>query len=270
MLGVALLHMLPHALAELESAASADLVERGGAAAELEGHHDHDEADHGAHGHGHGHGGYGPVRTAMLSLLAGLLAMFLVERFFTFHQHEAPGGEKHRHEGHDDRCAAGAPAVRGTRLTWTGAAVGLTLHTLVEGVALAASVESDSVRGVAHAAGFSTFLVIFLHKPFDSLSIGTLMAAGRHRVATRHLVNVLFSLSIPAAVVLFYLGLLGPADDSRALVGVALAFSAGTFLCIALSDLLPELHFHHHDRVKLSAALLLGLLAAWASGAAGG
>ena len=38
----------------------------------------------------------------------------------------------------------------------------------------------------------------------------------------------------------------------------ALAFSAGTFLCIALSDLLPELQFHSHDRLPLSVALLTG------------
>ena len=48
----------------------------------------------------------------------------------------------------------------------------------------------------------------------------------------------------------------------------ALAFSAGTFLCIALSDLLPELQFHTHDRIKLSVALLAGFVlmgstAAW-------
>ena len=39
----------------------------------------------------------------------------------------------------------------------------------------------------------------------------------------------------------------------------ALSFSAGTFLCIALSDLLPELQFHSHDRLKLSLALLAGV-----------
>ena len=38
---------------------------------------------------------------------------------------------------------------------------------------------------------------------------------------------------------------------------------AGTFLCISLSDLLPELQFHQHDRVKLTIALLLGLTLAW-------
>ena len=46
---------------------------------------------------------------------------------------------------------------------------------------------------------------------------------------------------------------------------MALAFSAGTFLCISLSDLLPELQFHQHDRVKLTIALLLGLAVAYAA-----
>ena len=36
-------------------------------------------------------------------------------------------------------------------------------------------------------------------------------------------------------------------------------FAAGTFVCIATSDLLPELQFHSHDRFKLSAALILGI-----------
>ena len=47
-------------------------------------------------------------------------------------------------------------------------------------------------------------------------------------------------------------------DAASAWTAVALAFSAGTFLCIALSDLLPELQFHAHDRFKLSLALLAG------------
>jgi zinc and cadmium transporter len=63
------------------------------------------------------------------------------------------------------------------------------------------------------------------------------------------------------------------AATQRWYVACALAFSAGTFLCISLSDLLPELQFHQHDRVKLSAALLLGLAvahgAAWLETAAG-
>jgi zinc and cadmium transporter len=33
-----------------------------------------------------------------------------------------------------------------------------------------------------------------------------------------------------------------------------------------LSDLLPELQFHHHDRLKLTIALMLGLAVAYGVG----
>ena len=113
--------------------------------------------------------------------------------------------------------------------------------------------------------------MIFLHKPFDAMTIGMLMARGGWSLAWRHTVNGLFSLAIPVGVLLFYFGLMSEAGDPNAAtrqlwVAYALAFSAGTFLCISLSDLLPELQFHQHDRVKLSAALLLGLSVAWAAG----
>jgi len=58
------------------------------------------------------------------------------------------------------------------------------------------------------------------------------------------------------------------------LIGFALAFSAGTFIFIALSDLLPEVQFHRHDRVPLFLALLVGVLfmgfIAWLEGVAEG
>jgi zinc and cadmium transporter len=78
-------------------------------------------------------------------------------------------------------------------------------------------------------------------------------------------VNGLFALAIPLGAALVYAGLASPMP-AGALLTYALAFSAGTFVCIALSDLLPELQFHHHDRVKLSAALLVGLALAVAVG----
>ena len=61
------------------------------------------------------------------------------------------------------------------------------------------------------------------------------------------------------ALFLLGIGRLGP-EAAVACTAAALAFSGGTFLCIALSDLLPELQFHAHDRTKLSVALLAGFL----------
>ncbi len=45
-------------------------------------------------------------------------------------------------------------------------------------------------------------------------------------------------------------------------LGWGLAASAGFFIGIALADLLPEVAFHDHDRGKLTAVFLLGILVA--------
>jgi zinc and cadmium transporter len=67
----------------------------------------------------------------------------------------------------------------------------------------------------------------------------------------------LFALAIPLGAALFYLG--AGQFSHEQFLGAALAFTAGTFLCISTSDLLPEIQFHTHDRLKLSFALLAGL-----------
>jgi len=221
MLGVGMLHMLPHALAEARAAAGLDAADN-------------------------------PDVTVITWMLAGWLTMFFIERFFCFHHHDVETDVAGALHEHTEQC----DHRHGHDVVWGGAALGLTLHSLLEGVALAASVVHR--HGNLPLAGLGTFLVIFLHKPFDSMTIGMLMARGGWSLGWRHAVNALFSLAIPLGAAGFYLGLAssGPAGP---LLAYALAFSAGTFLCISLSDLLPELQFHHHDRVMLSAALLAGL-----------
>lgn len=257
MLGVGVLHMLPHAIQM-----------------RMGNEHSH---DHAADDHAMAHALINPI---MLWLLAGFLAMFFIERFFCFHHHDVPGddgvNQNHDHDHHHDH-GPGSSHEHGDEhhhrhaLTWTGTAIGLTLHSLIEGVALAASVEAarhvaDNGHGHVEAlAGLGTFLVILLHKPFDSLTLATMMTLGKRSMRSRHLINGAFSLMIVVGVAMFHLGLMTESDRGG-LVSAALAFSAGTFLCISMSDLLPELQFHQHDRGKLSAALLLGLAVAWGVG----
>ena len=219
MLGIGLLHMLPHALEQVGSQAG-------------------DEPD--------------TFLRVMLWVLAGLLTMFFIERFFCFHHHDVEDGEVTCHHDHEHH--------NGHDMTWSGAALGLTLHSIFAGVALAASVQHGADS--AWLPGLGTFLVILLHKPFDSMTIATLMAHGGWSLAWRHVVNGLFALAIPIGAAIFHFGVMGENGGGLGL-GYALAFASGTFLCIALSDLLPELQFHDHDRGKLSAALLLGLALAY-------
>jgi zinc and cadmium transporter len=252
MLGIGVLHMLPHAIMDASLAASL-------------------AADHSATSD--------PILATLsttadtvgwisVSLLAGMLAMFFIERFFSYHHHDVPdeletGGESHdrhahgRDHGHDHHHGD-----HDHNLSWGGAAAGLALHSVLNGVALAAAVWHGSHGSML--AGFGTFLVIFLHKPFDAMTISMLMGRGGWSKKWRNTINGMFAMCIPLGALIFYLGLVPDATNRDSAgqqwyIACALAFSAGTFLCISLSDLLPELQFHSHDRMKLSIALLLGL-----------
>jgi zinc and cadmium transporter len=216
-------------------------------------------------------------------MLSGFLAMFFLQRFFHFHHHDLPEGDPedcchdehvaeahdHSHEhdhGHHDHehhhphehhHAHTLAEKSAQQLSWVGTALGLTLHSLLDGLAMAAAVEASALgHGLA---GFGTALAVILHKPFDAMAVTTLMTSGGSSRFSRQLLNVLFSLATPLGVALFYLGANHIADSNVVFLGCALAFCAGTFLCIASSDLLPELQFHSHDRMKLSVALLLGV-----------
>ncbi|RPG19254.1 MAG: hypothetical protein CBB69_005570 [Phycisphaera sp. TMED9] len=228
----------------------------------------------------HAHGAGPSMHAVMLAAVVGFLAMFLLERFFCFHHHETPDENGHTC-GHDHGsttpCADDAPVTE-HRLGWVGALIGLTIHTILAGIALGAAVASGEDQlatiGPAPAAsdgmvfgllGFTVFLGIVLHKPFDAFTIVALMQRSGRSQASMNLVNIVFALMIPLGVLLFQLGA-DLAADAQVFTIYALAFSAGTFICIAASDVLPELQFHKHDRVAMTVMLVLGLAIAWGSG----
>ncbi len=227
MLGVGILHLLPHAFFELQD-----------------------------------------IYHCVWWLLGGFLTMFFIERVFHFHHHDVPpegsdADHDHAHEhahahGHNHSHAGGRPRA------WQAALVGLALHSAADGMALAASVAAEAdLEGSDHfLAGLAVFLVIWLHIPFDSLALSTLMTVSGATTRARHVANLLFALAVPLGMIVFLFGAEHAMSPERPILGAALAFSAGTFLCIATSDLLPELQFHAHDRLKLSASLLFGLAVA--------
>ncbi len=218
-------------------------------------------------------------------LLAGFLTLFFVQRFFHFHHHDSPEGDPedcchheaeeshgnhaqadagpHVHDSHEGQHAHTLAEKSARQLSWVGTALGLTLHSLLDGLALAAAVETGA-RGHLRLAGLGVALVVILHKPFDALAVSALMTAGGSSRIWRHILNGLFALVSPLGAILFYFGASQFAGANAAFLGCALAFCAGSFLCIASSDLLPELQFHSHDRFKLSLALLAGLAVALA------
>jgi len=201
------------------------------------------------------------LRSSVHWMVGGILLMFLMIRLFGVHAHADPGEDdghpcKHHEPGHAHGLSH--------KMSWLGVAAGLTIHSLLDGVALGAAVSAGArSTETGTFVALATFLAITLHKPIDSLAIVSVMAAGGWSHRARKWVTAAYTLTVPIGAVIFYFGLRGAAD---ATLGAALAFSAGIFLCIALADLLPEIQFHHHDRIKLSTALLLDILSAYAIG----
>jgi zinc and cadmium transporter len=214
-----------------------------------------------------------------IAALVGIVAMFLLLRAFYEHHHHGPSGddvhancdqEHHIHARSNDRDAhdhdssnlansSDALAAPSKGLGWIGMLFGLWLHTLVDGVALAASALTEHNHGAwLGLAGLGTFLAVALHKPLDAFAITSTMKTSGWSPGQQNFVNLAFSLACPIGALLFYFGV-NQLDDSSLVLGWGLAISAGFFVCIALSDLLPEVAFHDHDRVKLTTALFIGI-----------
>ena len=237
MLGIAMLHLLPHAAEVLSS----------------------------------------PIQMGAGSL-CGLVVMFLLVRLFHTHAHgfaETPN-DPHHHDGcvHGHKptglsAASGQIRVsasensdvgnRPPRFTWAAVFFGLVLHTLVDGLALAASVMVES--GHQLFAGAATFIAIAAHKPLDAFAITSMMSRQKWSPAMQDAVNLSFSMACPVGAAIFYFAA-GSVGEFDIVLGWGLAVSAGFFIGIALADLLPEVAFHDHDRGKLTAALLVGVFLA--------
>ena len=226
MLGVALLHLIPHSYAAVES-----------------------------------------IDSVMIWTLAGLVFMLLLLRWFQFHQHDfgaaAADCELSTGDSHDHAHAHDHAHPPDQSMGAVGLFVGLCVHTIVDGLALGAVLMSASA-GVG-LAGAGVFLAILLHKPLDALSIETVMAATGSKPAARRLAGWVFALLCPLVLCLFYFGA-APYLALDRWLPATLAFSAGAFICIALGDLLPEVQFHSHDRVRMTLLFILGIGLAMALG----
>ena len=251
MLGISVFHLLPHAMVEL---------------------------------------GGQRIDSAMIALMFGMVTMFLLLRMFHFHDHgpaevHDPHDHDHDHDGHCgpaivpvelaysgitqvpavDVLAPHAGHSHGAHreLSWMGVCFGLSVHSLLDGMALGASMQAGAHSAGVRWVGFGTFLAILLHKPLDSVSIAVLMREGKCPSNWRLAVNLLYSLMCPLGAIVFLLGFSGWTGQHPEAVGYTLAFAAGVFLCISLGDLLPEMEFHSHHRIQLTAALLAGIMTAW-------
>ena len=168
-----------------------------------------------------------------LPILAGFLLIFVMERFVFVHACEERECDIHQ---------MGIPAF-----------LGISLHSLLDGIALGAGLMLPQLGPVV-------LLAVLIHKMPDSISISSiLLSAGweRRKVAT---LSLLFSLTTPLGALLAFLFLRELSENN---IAVALGVSAGTFLAIATADILPQVHRIEQRNPLTLVFLIVGLAISW-------
>ena len=168
-----------------------------------------------------------------LPILAGFLLIFVMERFVFVHACEERECDIHQ---------MGIPAF-----------LGISLHSLLDGIALGAGLMLPQLGPVV-------LLAVLIHKMPDSISISSiLLSAGweRRKVAT---LSLLFSLTTPVGALLAFLFLRELSENN---IAVALGVSAGTFLAIATADILPQVHRIEQRNPLTLVFLIVGLAISW-------
>ncbi|MEQ8764892.1 MAG: ZIP family metal transporter [Planctomycetota bacterium] len=236
-LGVVFLHLLPsvaHSVVENEMAHEAEEQAANGEAP-ANGEEDPDHAEEEVHSaeHGHSHS------WLWVFVLAGVVVVYLVENLLL---HPV----SHGHAGH-----SGHPGESG-REHWQHVTLGyatffgLAVHAFTSGIGLAATVDQPDLK--------STFFVsIISHKGAESFSLTTIFLLAGFRVRKVLILLAAFSVVTPVGILLGSLWFHGVGQDAA---NILTALATGTFLFVALCDLLPEV-FHHRAETGLKLVLLL-------------
>ncbi|MDY7228582.1 ZIP family metal transporter [Hyalangium rubrum] len=153
---------------------------------------------------------------------AGFVFLLVLERYFLSHTCEEPL-DCTEHANH------------GLGLT---AFLGLAVHTLFDGIALGSAVK----EGV----GMMAFIAVASHKVPSSLSLASILKAEGKRTQVILSYAVFYGLMVPVGAALYF-GFDAVLSFEK-FSPWALAFSAGTFLYIAVSDLLPHVNRHGKER----------------------
>ena len=151
------------------------------------------------------------------------------------------------HEEHHDHVEGHGHGHVHHPTSFSTLAVGLTVHALADGLAIAAA----AIAGES-AFSFLVALAVVLHRIPAAFSLGV-FALHETSDSRRAFGGVAaFAVATPLAVLLTYV-LLEDATDR--LVALALLFSAGTFVYVATVDTLPSLH--NPETGRRSAALVV-------------
>ena len=172
-----------------------------------------------------------PAPTALGTLLGGVLAFFLLEKLVLW---------RHCHDAHE--CEVHTSSAASLVI------VGDAFHTFVDGAVIAAAVLTSIPLGITTALAVATHEI-----PQEVGDVAILLRAGfsRGRAFTLNLLSGLGG-------VLGAVCMLAASHTLPDVLPYVLAFAAGSFLYVAMSDLIPDLHRGGLEGGPLRQLLLIG------------
>ncbi|KAJ3347993.1 hypothetical protein HDU83_001648 [Entophlyctis luteolus] len=219
------------------------------------------------------------------SLVLGFMLMLLVDQIpggGHGHSHNAsdsrknlPTGGLPHHHGHVHSAVEEKEELTGNQgginpsgdsgpiLQTSSATIGLIVHAAADGIALGAALSSGEGN-----LGFVVFLAIILHKAPSAFGLTThllkTMSPSRGGISTRARIRsqlFLFSIAAPVGTILTFglIGQLGYGESTSITIytGIALLFSAGTFLYAATVHVLPEIYLENGKLTSSQIGVLL-------------
>lgn len=181
---------------------------------------------------------FGQTINIFLWTLLGFLCFFLIERFIHWFHH-------HQHEYTDEIVKPTVPLI----------IAGDSVHNFIDGVVIA------STFLVSIPLGIVTTLAVAAHEiPQEIGDFGILLHKGMRRKKII-LVNVLSALTaLLGALIAYWLG-----ERIEASLPILLSITAGFFIYIAASDLIPEIHHENRKGFALveTSLIFLGVGTIW-------
>lgn len=172
-----------------------------------------------------------PPARAMPTLLAGILAFFLLEKLVLW---------RHCHDA--DECQVHTSSAASLVI------VGDAFHTFVDGAVIAAAVVTSIPLGLTTALAVATHEI-----PQEVGDVAILLRAGYSRFRA-------FTLNLLAGLggILGAVAMISASSALPHALPYVLAFAAGNFLYIAMADLIPDLHRGSLEGGPLRQLLLIG------------
>jgi len=175
--------------------------------------------------------GMSEPKLILLVILFGIIIFFVLEKIILWRSCRNKNCERH--------INAAVPIIL----------IGDAFHNAIDGVVIATSFLTSTELGI-----FATLSVVFHEIPQELGDFGILIKGGFSRTKAFWFNILSGSTAIIFGVLAFY-----TLDAIRVLIPYALAFSAASFLYIALADLIPEMHRKTSLKDSIAQIMLISL-----------